>query len=95
MLGTKTQNLIEAKVETYGAEGGTLHHSFRLVVPALDRYTYELFSISHSVLEPYPIVLPSRIVLENEDKFKDWLPKKLSSPETKEILGNLISQARS
>jgi len=36
LLGGKTQNLVEARVETH-AGGAGLIHSFRLVVPALAR----------------------------------------------------------
>src|SRR5262249_58474628 len=59
LLGTKTKNLIEASVRT-SAAGGEFRHSFRLVVPALDGYTYELFQIVHGV-SIYPISIPTRI----------------------------------
>ena len=46
LLGAKTKNTIEGQVETW-TSGSKLYHSFNLVVPALDNYSYELFKISH------------------------------------------------
>jgi hypothetical protein len=105
LLGTKTQNLVEAAVESRGVND-EFSHSFHLVVPVLDHYKYELFSIRHPVVDMYPVTVGyvhmypvlakgNEKRLRNEDEFKEWLSKTLSSPETKKILGNLIAQARS
>ena len=102
LLGTKTQNLVEAQVETRGVSRA-LQHSFNLVVPVLDHYTYELFSIWHNVIDLYPIALNDEALFSGQDQFllkdenalKEWLARKLSSPETKKILGHLLAQARS
>lgn len=56
LLGQRTKGVILGKVSasrTNSFEG--LSYSFSLVVPALDNYTYGLFSISHSVTELYPV----------------------------------------
>ncbi len=96
LLGTKTQNLVKARVRTYGgSDASFIRHSFRLVVPALDAYEYELFAIMHRPIDLYPVHLEREEQLESEDKFKAWLLQKLSSSETKKILSNLIAQARS
>jgi hypothetical protein len=92
LLGQKTQNVIEARVdtETYDKD---FHHYFRLIVPALDNYTYELFSVRHSV-ELYPVKSGFK-EFKTESEFTDWLREKLSSPETRKIVGNLLAQANS
>ena len=99
LLGIKTKNLIEASVKT-SVKGGEFRHSFRLVVPALDGYTYELFEIFHGV-SIYPITVPNRVGnleapglrLKDEEAFLNWLGHQLSSNETKRIISNLLAQA--
>jgi hypothetical protein len=94
LLGTKTNHTIEGQVETQ-ISGGTFHHSFNLVVPALDNYSYELFKIRHEVsLYPVYVGYPDPDP-EDEESFLRWLAQKLSSPETKRIIGNLLAQANS
>jgi hypothetical protein len=95
LLGPKTQNLIEATVETTAAQfGQVLQHSFTLVVPALGNYTYHLFTVAHGITELYPVEVidrkPAR--LGTEQDFVEWLGKKLSSPETKKLISNLLAQ---
>jgi hypothetical protein len=94
LLGAKTNHLIEGQVETQ-ISGRTFYHSFNLVVPALENYSYELFKIYHGV-NIYPVqVGPPIDGLANEEAFVTWLGQKLSSPETKRIIGNLLAQANS
>jgi hypothetical protein len=94
LLGAKTRHTIEGQVETQ-ISVGTFYHSFNLVVPALENYSYELFKISHQ-LTLYPIYVgypdPNA---EDEQAFVKWLGQKLSSAETKRIIGNLLAQANS
>ena len=92
LLGAKTKNLVEASVKTR-VNGDTFCHSLELVVPALDSYTYKLFTICHGA-SIYPVVQPSKSTrLETEEEFIEWLGAILSSPETKRIVSNLLSQA--
>jgi len=93
LLGPKTQNLIEAKVATT-TELGTFFHSFNLVVPALDSYTYRLFRVSHQI-ELYPIRVHGDPIVDlaDEGAFSDWLRQRLSSEETKRIIASLTAQA--
>ena len=53
LLGDKTKHVVEARVDATAA-GGKFVHSFRLVVPALDHYQYELFRVSHAI-DLYPV----------------------------------------
>jgi len=103
LLGKKTKGLVEATVDT-DASGGSFIHRFKLVVPALDNYTYELFSISNGI-DFYPVEaygfqnrlkfgsMVSMSTLRSEDEFLDWLQEILSSPETKKIIANILAQA--
>jgi len=93
-LGKKTKHVVEAEVETRTL-AGSFYHAFRLVVPALDNYSYNLFEISHEV-NPYPVSTGyGAATLANEEAFVNWLAQKLSSSETKRIIGNLLAQANS
>ena len=91
LLGNKTQNLVEATVET-GTQFGRFKHPFLLLVPALGLYKYELFKIEHGV-DLYPVSVSGRKEdqqLDNEQEFVDWLKAKLCDPETKKLIGNLL-----
>jgi hypothetical protein len=93
LLGSKTNNFVEARVDT-STFRDTFIHAFNIVVPALD-YTYQLFSVQHGV-DMYPIEVPSpHTTLNSEDVFQQWLHDKLSSPETRKIIQNLLSQVSS
>lgn len=95
LLGAKTNRLVEGKVETR-VSGTKLFQFFYLVVPPLDDYLYELFQVWHDVsLYPVRIGDPPSIELRNEEEFVRWLGQKLSSPETKSIIGSLLAQATS
>lgn len=97
LLGAKTQNLIEARVRTSVLDN-YFWHFFDLIVPSMDNYSYELFSVWHAV-ELYPVRIPERPFgaqqLPTEQAFTDWLRDKLSSAETKRIITNLLSLAKS
>jgi hypothetical protein len=95
LLGAKTKNAIEGQIETQ-ISGGMFYHSFNLVVPALDNYSYELLKVWHGVnLYPVSYGYQRGERLENEEAFVDWLGQTLSSAETKRIIGNLLAQANS
>ena len=94
LLGPKTNNLLVARVDTE-VDGSRLQHRFNLVVPALDDYTYRLFVISHGV-DLYPVrVWDTAQELQDEAEFTAWLEQRLTSPETRRIVANLVAQARS
>jgi len=90
LLGSKTRNLVEARVETTAALTD-FSHAFSLVVPTLS-YQYQLFTIRHGV-EMYPLLAgPPQQELKDEEAFQQWLQAKLSSAETKKIIESLLSQ---
>jgi hypothetical protein len=91
LLGAKTKNLVEASVKTH-ANGDTFVHSLDLVIPVLDNYTYNLLTIYHG-----PSIYPVNVQFgesrfDTEEQFIEWLCAKLSSPETKRIVSNLLAQ---
>jgi len=107
LLGPKTNHLVEARVRTNPGPGGKgLVHSFELLVPTLDRYTYQLFSLYHEVEPLYPITVvdgpipehnrpfQEALALATEDDLKNYMRLALSSEKTTRIINNLISQAR-
>ena len=95
LLGTKTQNLVEAVVSTV-VVGEEFTHYFNLVVPALSNYAYQLFVVSHRIdLYPLTVRNPEFRQLENEHEFVEWLGRTLSSIETRKIISNLLAQVKS
>jgi len=95
MLGPKTKNLVEARVETAIARDQQFVHRFNLVVPPLDNYIYELFTIQHGI-DLYPVKVPGTTQeSRDEAEFTEWLRLRLASPETRRIVNNLVAQAQS
>ena len=94
LLGTKTKNLVEATVYTESYRGA-FRHLFNLVVPGLNDYTYNLFTIEHGI-GLYPVTVVGReFRFETEQDLTEWLRGFLSSVETKRIVGNLLAQVAS
>jgi hypothetical protein len=95
LLGDKTRHVVEARVDTRATPIREFVHSFRLVVPTLDHYEYELFRISHGI-DLYPVLVrwkDERLELESEESFMAWLHSCLSSETTKRIISTLMGQA--
>lgn len=98
LLGEKTQQLVTAEVFT-SVVGDHATHFFRLVVPALDNYRYELFRVEHRVEELYPItgyfLLSTARRMEDQTDFVGWLKDILSSNATLQRIDSLMAQAKS
>lgn len=108
LLGQRTNNLVEAEVETETtAPQGFLRHTFVLVAPALDFYRYELFVVEHHVTHMYPVTIKVTwgekegpeafldIKAENEGQFKDGLKRVFADDETQKVIGALMAQSES
>jgi len=71
-------------------------HSFRIEVPALDDYSYTLFTVSHGI-ESYPVIYQDDNqqwhALANSEALTDWLRETLTSEKTKRVLKTLLDQA--
>jgi len=70
LLAPKTEGLVEARVDTR-TMGQDIQHRFLLVAPALDHYTYHLFTRTHGVPSVYPAYLG-----DLDDATKAVLPPK-------------------
>ncbi|MBV9761347.1 MAG: hypothetical protein JO340_12345 [Acidobacteriaceae bacterium] len=94
LLGQKTKNLIEARVDLVPM-GDRIFHIFKLVVPTLGGYVYELFRVSNTVANLYPVrVERPRQELSTEGEFVEWVGERLSSPDTRRVLSSLLAQAK-
>jgi hypothetical protein len=105
-LGKKTDHLLEARVNTRIGEDGNFIHSFYVVAPTLDNYSYGLFSIAHGP-DPYPVTVPHprrmepglrpyphTLKIRSEKALLDYLREVLNSERTKRIVGSLLAQVR-
>jgi len=94
LLGDKTQQLVTAEVASDATPSGHVTHRFRLVVPSLDNYKYELFSVHHQVDELYPAYAHDGRLLRDQDEFVNWLKRVLSSESTIKKIDSLMAQAK-
>ena len=101
-LGARTKNLLEGRVTTrvYAqGEDRLFQHTFSVVAPALDGYTYRLLEVKHG-LDPYPVtvgVSPTYVEeeLASEAEFIEYLRRVFASDETRRIIGSLLAQVQS
>lgn len=96
ILYEKTNYTLQGEVTTEPGSSGSFVHSFNIVVPALNGYRYELFTITHGI-EPYPVWTTEnhlRKELASEQEFTAWLKSALSSEKTKRVLTTLLQQVK-
>lgn len=98
LLGGKTQNLVEAEVQTKPL-GAEFSHSFLLVAPTLDNYRYKLFAVLHA-LDMYPLKIVDenggiRYEVHSQEEFVEKLREVLTSEKTKSVINALIAQSQS
>jgi hypothetical protein len=97
LLGEKIQQLVTAEV-TSSTGGSLMTHSFRLVVPALDNYKYELFNVTHRVDQLFPLTgythdrSPRK--MEDQSDLVGWLRDALSADSTLKKIDSLLAQAK-
>src|SRR5437016_3185820 len=77
LLAPRPRTSLRRKVQTHPQPGAIFIHTFNLVVPALDNYTYELFRVQHP-MGLYPVYPATGPRLDNEETRKTWLRKTLS-----------------
>lgn len=97
LLGQKTQNLVEAEVQTTPL-GADFSHSFFLVAPALDNYRYKIFWVRHPI-DMYPVKIIDengaiRYEARSQDEFIGRLKEVLTSEKTKSVIKALIAQSQ-
>ena len=96
LLGPRVNNLLEGRVETgpHPNSPKYFYHSFKIVVPALDFYQFELFSLSHGIKDFYPLDAAAHgkgARLNTEAELVEWMRAVFASPETKRIIGTLLA----
>lgn len=94
-LERHTNSDLYAYVDTT-PQGNRFVHTFNIVARELNGYTFELFTVRHS-LDFYPLEgvingIPE--ILHSEDEFLAWIKKTLKSDRTQRILESLLSQVR-
>ena len=110
LLGMKTKNLVEGKVELAQDSGDKkFKYVFYLVAPALKNYIYRLLSVEYPV-DLYPVTIrfeskkskaedsfdseSSHFIAKDYDDFVTKLGKVLSDERTKRVISALISHSR-
>lgn len=90
-LKLRTKGLLEAEVQTLkrGREKPLLGHSFDLIAPILNRYSYRLFTVEHDAEMVYPATVFAVDVGFSVDEFSS-IPN--SSAATQEEFLQLIGQ---
>lgn len=101
-LGKKTNYLLQGRVDTRTVRGGRFVHSFYIVAPTLDDYTYELFSIEHGA-DQYPVLAPpfpagplprTMERMESEKELLEYIRDVLNSDKAKKVVGSLLAQVK-
>jgi hypothetical protein len=95
-LGPKTQNVVEAEVETHAwSHDNTFHHDLVLLAPSLGSYRYKLFQATHGI-DFYPVTIVfqgSKQVAENEESFIAGVEGILKHEHTRKVIDALLSQS--
>ena len=96
-LGPRTQNAVQAVVETT-AECNQFVHTFFIVVPSAPTCRYRLLRVKHGLLF-YPLEVTSDLSLPNfragtQEEFLRALGEIFASGPAKKIIHSLIAQSR-
>jgi hypothetical protein len=90
-LSAKTKGMLTARVQT-SADEGLLTHTFIIVAPSLDDYTYELFIVMHD-FELYPVTIQVGQDSEEAQSKEEYLTKLrtlFGSLRTKRLIRGLL-----
>lgn len=95
-LGERTGGVVTATVTSRTVRSSAqMVHTFRLVVPDLDDYSYSLLQLV-SGPAPYPITIrwgDEELAAPDQDALVDGLRMVFNSPRTTEIITNLMQMA--
>jgi len=101
-LGKKTNHLLNGRVDTRIGYDGKFRHTFYIVAPTLDDYSYELFWIEHGA-DQYPVKVqgpPSNDIeilersLDSEQELLGYIRAVLNSEKTKRVVSSLLAQVK-
>ena len=102
ILRDKTKNLLEAEIESTEIPTNRIKHTFILVAPALERYTYSLFAVKHDVGLVYPAAVESQAVQDvwkndavaaTQEEFTHLIFKVLNDNKTKAVISSLLARS--
>ena len=99
LLGSKTQNIVEAYVESFATKRKNrvgLRMSIRCA--AVDNYEFQVLTIDHDLLTIYPISLTSAMDMVNyeiqdEEQFRSALRQIFSSEKLRRVIAALLREA--
>lgn len=100
-LAKGTKNLLTGNIKSYIDDVGDLVHDFSIVVPNLNGYKYNLFTIYHDTVLIYPCFVRDNGHDENgwsevddENELLNELKQIFNSDKTKKVIRSLVSQSK-
>jgi hypothetical protein len=70
-LGKRTNNVVTAEIQPLKArEEGRLLFSFNLVAPFLNNFRFQLFRVSHEVIQMYPVRFINMLKADSDGKYE-------------------------
>ena len=96
-LAHRTKGVLEGRVKS-GAKQEAIYHTLFVVAPALGNYQYALLTITHDV-KLYPVSMSAEegrswTEYNDETEFIEGLRDRLSSAESRRVIGALLTQSR-
>ena len=103
-LGKKTNYLLTGRVDTRILLDGGFRHTFHVVAPTLDDYSFDLFWIEHGAGQ-YPVMAPPLPMgniarapidenLASENELLEYVREVLNSETTKRVVSSLLAQVK-
>jgi hypothetical protein len=96
LLGTKTDNVVQATVKSSATRDDEVEHRFYLLAPALDNYRYLLFTVRYRVDKPFPLKLQEDVkwqTIKSEERLLAALADIFKSERTSQVIASLIEQS--
>jgi hypothetical protein len=91
-LGKRTKNILTGNIST-DSYRNQFSHSFQIVAPNLNNYTYTLFTIVEDGIFGFPCKFKTEtsFSIKTEEELLERLKEIFSSEETKKVIHSLIS----
>ena len=98
LLRSRSQNVLEAEVKSRQEDGAVLHE-FSIVVPALSRKSYSMFTVKHQIDEVYPAGIQFGPLTQdgfndfpNQEAFTHFLAEVFRHPRTVSVIQSQLAQ---
>jgi hypothetical protein len=89
ILRERTKNLLEAEIASRDVPTNRVKHTFVLIAPALERYSYSLFSVEHDKNLVYPAAVASP-ALNDLREYSDGAVAASSQGEFTKLMGIIL-----